>query len=216
MDLYIIGAGDVGGFIAYHAQDMGEFLLKGFLDDDVSKHGKFYYGLPVIGSIADILELNDPIAVAMAIASPLAKQKIAARLKTNKQIQFPSFIHSSVWLGRDTKIQDGCIIYPGVTINYESDVYEFSTINMNVAIGHNCTLGACTTISPGVNLGGGTRIGNCSFVGIGASTVQGVKIGEEVTVGGMTIVLKDVPDGATVVGNPGKIIKGSESSKNIS
>ena len=37
MDLYIIGAGNIGGFISYHAEDMGGtvtdgFVVKGFLD----------------------------------------------------------------------------------------------------------------------------------------------------------------------------------------
>lgn len=207
MDLYIVGAGDVGGFIAYHAPNMGEFHLKGFLDDDISKRGNLYYDLPVIGQIDDILESEESIAVAIAIASPLVKQKIVARLRMNKLINFPSFIYPDVWLGRNTRIQEGCIIYPGVKINYESLVSEFSTINMNVAIGHNCTVGRCSTISPGVNLGGGTEIGECSFVGIGASTIQGIKIGNKATVGGMTMVLRDVPEETTVVGNPGNIIK---------
>lgn len=209
MDLYIIGAGDVGGFIAYHARDMGEFHLKGFLDDDASKHGNFYYGLPVLGCIDDILGSDDSIAVAIAIASPPVKQKIASRLKINNRIQFPSFVHPTVWLGRGTRIEEGCIIYPGVTINYETLVCEFSTINMNAAIGHNCSLGAFMTVSPGVNLGGFTDVGECAFIGIGASTVQGIQIGGKVIVGGMTMVLSDVPEGATIVGNPGRILKGN-------
>lgn len=210
MDLYIIGAGDVGGFVAYHVEQMGSFQLKGFLDDDISKHGKLYYGYPVVGNIDVVLNSKELIAVSIAIANPIVKQKIVSRLKLNKQLQFPSFIHPNVWLGQNVQIQEGCIIYPGVCINYESIIQAFSTINMNVAIGHNCLLGACTTISPGVNLGGFTNLGDYSFIGIGASTVQGTTIGKRTTIGGMTMVLKDVPEGATIVGNPGKILKYTE------
>ena len=33
------------------------------------------------------------------------------------------------------------------------------------------------------------------------------KIGEWCTIGAGAVIIKDIPDGATVVGNPGKIIK---------
>jgi len=207
MDLYIIGAGDVGGFLAYHVSDMGSFNLKGFLDDDVSKHGKSYYESPILGFIDDIISVKRPVAVAIAIANPTVKIKITKRLKRNPQILFPTFVHPTVWLGKNTKVEQGCIIYPGVNINYETLISEFSTINMNATIGHNCTVGQCVTLSPSVNLGGFTEIGDGSFLGIGASTLQGISIGKNSIVGGMSIILQNVPDDATVVGNPGRLIK---------
>ena len=207
MDLYIIGAGNVGGFIAYHVKDMGTFQLKGFLDDDKSKHGKRLYDIPVVGFIDMLYNTSNEVAVVIAIANPLIKQQIVSKLKNNNLIHFPSFIHPSVWLGEKVRVGEGAIIYPGVSINYESDIQDFSTINMNVAIGHNCLLGAYSTLAPGVNLGGFTSVGVASFLGIGSSTIQGVKIGENVTIGGMSMIIASIPNGVTVVGNPGRIIK---------
>ena len=37
--------------------------------------------------------------------------------------------------------------------------------------------------------------------------IQGVKIGRWCTIGAGTVVIKDVPDGAMVVGNPARIIR---------
>jgi len=207
LELYIIGAGDVGGFIVHHFEHFGEFELKGFLDEDCSKHDRLFYNTPVLGGLELLKNIDKEVAVAVAIANPIVKQKIVDKISQNSFIQFPPFIHSSVWLGNEVTVGCGCIIYPGVSINYEAIIKPFSTINMNVAIGHNCELGKFTTLSPGVNLGGFTRIRDASFVGIGASTLQGITIGTGVTIGGMTMVVKDVPDGATVVGNPGRIIK---------
>lgn len=210
MDLYIIGAGNVGGFLAYHVEQFGDFRLKGFLDDDIAKHNEVFYDLKVVGGLDCILYTKETLAVAIAIANPVVKQKIVSILKQNSLIHFPSFVHPQVWQGEKVAVEEGCIIYPGVSINYETQIKAFSTINMNAAIGHNCTLGEYTTLSPGVSLGGFTTIGERSFVGIGASTLQGTTIGKEVTVGGMTMVIKDIPDGATVVGNPARIIKQKE------
>lgn len=50
-------------------------------------------------------------------------------------------------------------------------------------------------------------IGDNVFIGAGAKVLGGIKIGDNVKIGANAVVTKDVPDGATVVGNPGKIIK---------
>jgi len=51
------------------------------------------------------------------------------------------------------------------------------------------------------------HMGNGSHIGIGASVIQGITIGKWCTIGAGAVIIKDIPDGATVVGNPGRIIK---------
>lgn len=207
MDLYIIGAGNVGGFLAYHANQFGKFILKGFIDDDESKQGKYIYDLPVIGKVDILLNIDKPFAVAVAIGNPINKKRIVELLKQNKQVVFPSFIHPSVWIGQKVIIKKGCIIYPGVTINYETEIDDFVTINMNASVGHNCRLNDFSTLSPGVNCGGFTVIGEESFLGIGSCTIQSIKIGNKSIVGAGAIVIRDIPDNVVVAGVPAKIIK---------
>lgn len=207
IDLYIIGAGNVGGYIAYHANSMGSYNLKGFIDDDKDKMGKLYYELPVIGGVDSLLDIENEIAVAVAIANPQYKKIIVNKLKKNPNISFPSFIHPSVWIGEKVSIGEGCIIYPGVTINYEAEIKNFVTINMNAAMGHNCRLLDFSTVSPGVNCGGFTELGIGSFLGIGSCTLQSTKIGKNTKVGAGAVVIRDVEDNATVVGNPARRIK---------
>jgi len=52
-----------------------------------------------------------------------------------------------------------------------------------------------------------TFIGNNCFIGIRAFVMPGVKIGNEVIVGSMSVVTKDVPSNCIVAGNPARIIK---------
>jgi acetyltransferase EpsM len=54
---------------------------------------------------------------------------------------------------------------------------------------------------------GDVTIGHRTFVGANSVIKQGVNVGADVTIGAGTVVLKDVPDGATLVGNPGRIIR---------
>jgi acetyltransferase-like isoleucine patch superfamily enzyme len=51
------------------------------------------------------------------------------------------------------------------------------------------------------------RKGELSFIGISAIIIQGIKIGKNVTIGAGSVVIKDIPDNAVVVGNPGKVIE---------
>ena len=43
--------------------------------------------------------------------------------------------------------------------------------------------------------------------GASAFIIPGIKIGKWATIGAGTVVIHDVPDNVTIVGNPGKIIK---------
>ena len=52
-----------------------------------------------------------------------------------------------------------------------------------------------------------TFIGNNCFIGIRAFIMPGVNIGDEVIVGSMSVVTKDVPSNCIVAGNPARIIK---------
>lgn len=207
MKLYIIGAGNVGGFIAHQINDFGLYQIEGFIDDDDRKHGLPFCGFNVVGNVSFLENIKESIAVVIAIANPIVKQYIYNKIKGFENITFPNFIHPTAWFGNKVSLGEGVIVYPGVSVNYETNIQNFTILNMNCAIGHNVDLGRFVTLSPGVNLGGFTCIQEETFIGIGASTIQGKKIGKNVTVGGMSIIINDVPDYAVVVGNPGKIIK---------
>lgn len=211
MKIIVIGGGNVGGFIINNNNSFSEsFEVVGILDDDTTKIGQELWGVKVLGTINEIekyLTPDEKIGVVISIANPVVKEKIVEKLSHYTQLIFPNFIHKKTWISEKVDIGIGNIIYPGVSINYESEIHDFSTINMNVSLGHNCIISNYTTISPGANLAGFTNVGKVSFIGIGACCTQGHFIGTNTTIGAGTVLIKDVPDYAVVVGNPGKIIK---------
>lgn len=86
---------------------------------------------------------------------------------------------------------------------------------MGVVIGETAEIGDDVTLYQGVTLGGtgqepGKRhptLGNHVIVGAGAKVLGAITIGNHVRIGANSVVLQSVPDHATVVGIPGKIIQ---------
>jgi len=207
-NLIIIGAGNVGGFLAYNQNLFAEqFNIIGFLDDDASKHGKEIYGIKVLGNTEHLFTMDKNTAVAIGIGFPKAKRKVFEKIKDNGN-DFPSFIAGKAWVSNNVAVGKGVILYPGVSINYQTVVEDFVIMNMNCAIGHDCTIGKFSALAPGVNLGGFTILEEAVDMGIGAATKQNIIVGRDAVIGGQTMLIRNVEPGVKVAGVPGKTIGG--------
>jgi serine O-acetyltransferase len=84
-----------------------------------------------------------------------------------------------------------------------------------VVIGETAVIGDYVTLYQGVTLGGtgfqrGKRhptLGSNVTVGSGAKLLGPIAVGDGAKIGANTVVIEDVPPGATVVGNPGHPVK---------
>jgi len=205
-NMVIIGAGNVGLFLAYNFDlFLHSYKLIGFVDDDIHKHNKCFAGLPVLGSINDLKNVSSGTAIALGIACPKLRKQIIAKIM-KYQLSFPNMISKNAWISKEVKLGIGTIIYPGVCINYGTEIGDFAIINMNCSIGHNVRLSDFCTLAPGVNLAGFTSLAECVEIGIGAATKQNINIGRNSIIGGQAMVVKDVPPHSLVIGVPGKDI----------
>jgi serine O-acetyltransferase len=79
-------------------------------------------------------------------------------------------------------------------------------INPDVTIGKNCTLRQGVTIGNRKENGSVPVIGDNVDVGAYAQILGGIRVGSNCKIGAMSVVLCDIPDGATAVGNPARVI----------
>jgi serine O-acetyltransferase len=107
--------------------------------------------------------------------------------------------------------------FTGISLPHEAQIggglriHHFGNIfiNPSVVMGRNCTLRHGVTIGNRVADGPVPFIGDDVEFGAYAQVLGGVRIGNGAKIGAMTVVLKDVPNGCTVVGNPARIINRS-------
>jgi len=98
-------------------------------------------------------------------------------------------------IGRDAELGPGLVILHSLCVVINSQVRA----GKNLVLEHGVTIGAEKNQAP--------VLGDNVFIGAGAKVLGGVRIGSDVKIGANAVVTKDVPDGATVVGIPARVIK---------
>jgi len=104
----------------------------------------------------------------------------------------------------------GIEIHPGASIGRRF----FIDHGMGVVIGETAVIGDDCTLYHGVTLGGtswkkGKRhptLGNDVVVGAGAKVLGPITLADGARIGSNAVVVKDVPNGTTVVGVPGRVV----------
>ena len=97
-------------------------------------------------------------------------------------------------------------IGPGLRIWHFGGIF----VHSDAVIGANCTLRQGVTIGNRHEGGPVPVIGNNVEFGAYAQVLGGIRIGDDCRIGAMSVVLCDVPDGATVVGAPARIVRSRE------
>lgn len=120
------------------------------------------------------------------------------------------------WLGRFishiARGLTGIEIHPGATIGRR----VFIDHGFGVVIGETAEVGDDCTIYQGVTLGGTSlskgakrhpTLGRGAIIGAGAKVLGSFTVGEGAKVGSNAVVVKEVPPGATAVGNPARVLE---------
>ncbi len=201
----IVGAGTYGQVYAQYLKE--DYNIIGFVDDNETLHQKYIDNIKVLGNIKSLELIKEQVAVFIPIGNNKTRIKIIEYVKSLR-FETPSFIHPTVTIDKSVKIGEIVYILANSSIMPLTTIENFVMISMGVNIAHHNTIQSGVFISQGANIGASLTIGKGAFIGISAVLMTGItRVGCDSYVGAGAVVIKDVPDGATVVGNPARIIK---------
>lgn len=115
--------------------------------------------------------------------------------------------HPNASVSRSALIGRGTYIGPLSVVHARATIGSHAIINSGAIIEHHADLGENTHIAPAAVVAGEAAVGADSLIGMGAMVLPGVRIGRGCTVGAGAVVRADVPDGATVVGVPARVLR---------
>jgi len=182
-----------------------EFHALGYVDDGIPA-GKTLNGRPVLGGAEYLDTFEGNVAVAFGIADPAIKAKLYGRFSKKNNITFPNIIHPSTLVSEYASLGIGVVAAGGSGISVDAVVGNCVFLSNGALIGHDAHIGDFSSIMPLAAVSGGVRIGKRCLIGVQSAIKQGVSIGDGATVGMGSVVLRDVPDGVTVIGNPAKVL----------
>ena len=135
---------------------------------------------------------------------PLKVQLIQRLRSAGRRV--PSLVHGSSNVHPTSTLGDGCILYPLCNVGAHVDLGDGVLLNNSVVVSHDSTVGSSAYLSPGVVLSGRVTVGEATFLGTGVLVADGRVVGRHARVGIGTVVTRNVPDGASVIGNPMRVL----------
>ena len=211
MRVLILGAGG-------HAQVVADILLRtqeqngsvhpiGYLDDDPALTGQSFVGLPVLGAIPCLSEIEHDATI-VAIGDNATRQRLFETVQSRGEDLIVAR-HPAAVVAPDVRVGPGSMICAGVVVNPGTMIGANVILNTGCTVDHHSHIGDHAHIAPGAHLGGEVTIGEGVLVGIGATVMPRVHVEEWSIVGAGACVIKPVPARLTVVGVPAKPLQRS-------
>lgn len=208
MKIIIVGAGGQAQVVAGILNQDPRVTIEGFIDVTNKNKGKLIAGKPILGThhlLGKLTKRGIKHAIIAIGDNQIRKQRFGQVKKAG--FTLINTIHPTANICKPIKLGEGVVIAPGVNISFNVNIGDNCIINTASVIEHEVSIGNHSHIGPNVAIAGATTIGEQAFVGIGASIINFLKIGNRVTIGAGSVVLNDIPDDATAVGVPAKVIK---------
>ncbi len=205
----ILGAGGYAWSAHALLDHIGTHVL-GCTGRDPSQQEDLPHGLHYLGDDATVfgLEANSPLHINLvngigSVGSTDARRGIFSQFR-ERGYHFLTIIHPAASIAKQVYLGEGIHVMAGAVIQGGCVLEDNVIINIGAMVDHGCHIRSHCHVAPGAVLSGGVILGEGVHVGTGAAVVQGITIGKGAIVAAGAVVIKDVREGAIVMGTPAK------------
>ncbi len=202
-NIVIMGAGDLGKEIVWLIEDINRrsplYSIIGFLDDDVSKTGREFYGYKVLGTIDTVYELRRkmPLGAVIAIQDGSVRKAI---VDSHKEFtEWETIIHPTSVIASTAYLGKGSVVFPNVTISVDSKLGDFGLYYIHAVIGNDCVFGSYVSVMSGVSISEHVAVGDGSYLAAGSCVYPHRILGRNVEVSVGATVTENCKDDTKVV-----------------
>ena len=192
-NLIIIAVGGMGRTLYDMSREsMGygdEFVIKGFIDDNLQALDGFANYPPVLDKISTYIPQENDVFVC-SIGGAVRKKCMEELI--NRGAQFINLIHRTARIGTNVQLGVGNIVGAYTCIGADAKIGSYNLIQSYTVIGHD------------VRMGDWNRIDNEADIYTSSVLNHGVVVEDRAHVGACSFVIRRVKEGTTVIGNPAK------------
>lgn len=196
--IIIVGSGGQGAIVA---DILGDAI--GFVDDSPSRAGLIVMGLPVLGTLASLRDIEHD-AIIVAIGDTRIRRTITERLIAAGE-RLATAIHPFSSIAPSATIGEGSMISAGAVVSPRAVIGRGALLNTKTSVDHDSVIGDYAHISAGATVGANVRIGEETLIAIGASVISGCCVGARTVIGAGAVVVRDVSDDVVAFGVPATI-----------
>ena len=186
--------------------------------DDARPQGAIEHGLAVLGRLSDGARLarsGGALSDAFFVNAIGSERNHARRAEILAGTglppgRFATLVHPAAGVSSRAAIGAGCCIGFGASIGGGARIGDQVWIGPGCVVGHDSMLDHGAVMAPRSTVSGFVHLGACCYIGAGAVVRQKVSVGIGALVGLGAVVLRDVPPGTVVVGNPARGLRRAE------
>jgi sugar O-acyltransferase (sialic acid O-acetyltransferase NeuD family) len=164
-------------------------------------------GFHTILQSAEVSDLLARLPAVFALVNPKRRRAAVDWAMARGFKDFPRVIDPLAHLSPSAYVEKGVSIGGNSIIGAAAELDRFVMVNRQASIGHHSVLEELVTVGPGVSIASHCRIEQGVMIGTGAVIAPSIVIGAHATISAGAVVLRPVPPGVTVIGNPARIAR---------
>jgi sugar O-acyltransferase (sialic acid O-acetyltransferase NeuD family) len=211
-NLIIISAGKLGretyGWALQAIASGAPLRIKGFLDGRANALDGFSYDAKILGNVHDYKIEEDDVFVG-AIGDPADKVTYCTPI-LERGGRFTNLIHPLANIGNNVQLGTGVVLAPFSCTTSDVRIGNFVSILPFSNIAHDCVIGPWCQINTHCGINGNVTLGEGVFLGGHTCIIPQRQIGAWAYVGAGSVVIRDIPPGTKVFGNPARPMVGGD------